>query len=227
MEQQKKDNAGREKSFSESSETEAKSLINKELDIKFKYYKKIILAFLAGFCIFIGAGLTWKDVLLRPIIENIYSAPYIYQKIKVELAKDESFRDIIIDEEKSAGAILKILGKNVDSGYSRSIIFSKETTREKNFILFYALKNQEVELTILAQSDNQSASFSVTIDNQPWGKERKFPFVMVQGNITKYLRFDEAPGANLHTIRFIPKNLSENDRANIDCVILVENAKGS
>lgn len=42
-----------------------------ELQRRLKGMKLLIGAFIGGFAIFIVAGLTWKDNLLRPIVEEI------------------------------------------------------------------------------------------------------------------------------------------------------------
>ena len=112
----------------------------------------------------------------------------------------------------------------MDSGYTKTIVFSQGAPADANFLRFYARKEQEVELTILATGTVDSqAKFKIILDGKTWREPRGFPYTLVQGNITEHLRSDAAPGANLHTIRFVPLDLDESDRAVIDCVILVKN----
>ena len=94
----------------------------------------------------------------------------------------------------------------------------------ENFLFFYARKEQEVELTILAHAvANPQAKFRIILDHRTWGNPRKFPTTLVQGNITSLLSFDTEPAANLHVLKFLPVNFKEKDRAVIQCVVLVRN----
>lgn len=202
-------------------------IIDEELKKKLKGMRLLIGAFVAGFAVFIGAGLTWKDNLLRPVVESVYPASYITGKVKAELLSDESFNDgLITDEHKGAIAdqIARSISEHIDSGYTKTIIFSDEVPPDQNFLIFYARKGQEVELTLLANAiAGPDARFRMTLDNQSWGEPRSFPFNIVQGNITEHLRFDAAPGANLHMIRFTAEGFQDGDRAIINCVVLVRN----
>lgn len=203
-------------------------ILDAELKRRLRGMRLIVGAFVGGFALFIGAGLTWKENLLRPLIESIYPTAYISDKVKAALLEDESFNDqLITDDHKRAIAeqIARSSGQHVDSGYTKTIVFSPEASGDDNFLIFYARKEQEVELTILATATvGSQAQFRVVLDRRAWGEPRPFPYTLVQGNITEHLRFDADPGANLHVMRFVPVNLKENERAVIECVVLVKNA---
>lgn len=203
------------------------SILEAELKRKVKGIWFVIGAFLGGLALFIGAGLTWKENLLRPIVESIYPASYISDKVKAQLLEDQEFRELLITEEHKlaiAAQITRITSEHVDSGYTRNIVFSQSASGDDSVLTFYARKEQEVELTIIARAPNGSQTkFRIVVDRRAWGEPRKFPYTMVQGNITEHLRFDAEPGGNLHTMRFVPIDFTESDRAVIECVVLVRN----
>ena len=57
-------------------------ILDAELKRKLKSIWIVVGAFLGGFAIFIGAGLTWSENLLRPIVESVYPTSYISDKVK-------------------------------------------------------------------------------------------------------------------------------------------------
>lgn len=114
----------------------------------------------------------------------------------------------------------------VDSGYSKTIIFSKDSPADDNFIIFHANKGQNVDITITARSSKPDAKFRVVIDDRIWGPAlRNFPFDMVGVSIAEGLRFDIPPGGCIHIVRFVPENISDSDLAVIKCLILVKKSK--
>ena len=199
-----------------------------ELQRRLKGMKLLIGAFIGGFAIFIGAGITWKDNLLRPVIEEVYPTGYIAGKVKAELLADPQFKEARLTEEHKRAIseqIARSLSEHVDSGYTKTIVFSERAPADDNFLIFYARPEQEVEVTILATATvGTEAKFRVTLSGRAWGEPRAFPYTMVQGTITEHLRFDAEPGANLHVLRFQPIDFLESDRAVIQCVVLVRNA---
>lgn len=203
-------------------------IFDAELQRRLKGMKLLVGAFIGGFALFIAAGLTWKDNLLRPLIEEIYPTSYIAGQVKAELLSDPQFNDALITEEHKraiAEQIGRSIGAHVDSGYTKTIVFSERAPAEDNFLIFYARPEQQVEVTILASATvGSEAKFRVTLGGRAFGEPRPFPFTLVQGTITEHLRFDAEPGANLHILRFQPVDFAEGDRAVIQCVVLVKNA---
>ena len=115
-------------------------ILDAELKRKLKSIWIVVGAFLGGFALFIGAGLTWSENLLRPIVESIYPTSYITKQIA------------------------RSSGEHVDSGYTKTIVFSQEAAVDSNFLIFYARKEQEVELTILATATDSQAKFKKLLE---------------------------------------------------------------
>jgi len=223
------------------SKADVVSILNDELKKKFRFAKWICIAFAAGFAIFIGIGVTWRDNFFRPIIEDIYSPAFIYSKMKSDISKDEDFinklkqeiskdrdffKSVINDEEKTkiAENIIKSIGDRVDSGYTKTIIFSEESRPNENFMIFYARSDQKVEATILAKAFGSDAKLRVILDGKTWGEPLELPLTLFNVDITKKLRHDIPPGGNIHMLRFLPEPPKDEFNAVIDSVILVKNA---
>jgi len=119
--------------------------------------------------------------------------------------------------------VLKEITKKVDSGYSGTFIVTPDMKEKNMQILFFAEKEQTVKITIKGNFlGTEPAKFRTFIDNQPWGNSRELPYVLVHGDITDKLKFDE-PGANLHVLKLIPEELGENYLMVLDCLVLVYN----
>ena len=201
-------------------------ILDVELKRKLKGVWIVVGAFVGGFALFIGAGLTWTENLLRPIVESIYPTSYISEGVRDQLLKDTMFKVLLLTEENKTDITAEIsrsLGEHVDSGYTKTIIFSQEAAADSNFLIFYARKEQEVELTILATATGSQAKFRLILDGSTWDEPQEFPYYQVAANITEHLRFDREPGGNLHRMRFQPVDLNESDRAVIELVVLVRN----
>jgi hypothetical protein len=142
-----------------------------------------------------------------------------HQKASAEVKISEDDRTRITSD------VTKRLCDYIDSGYSKTFVFSPDSPPDDNFIIFYARAEQEVEINIIANSTNANSNFRILIDNKEWGDLRNFPYNLMQGKITSLLRYDTAPGGNLHVIKFIPEGLSQEEYAIIDAVVIVKNSE--
>ena len=96
--------------------------------------------------------------------------------------------------------VLNRLVNFVDSGYSRAIIFSEDSPKYNNSILFQARKDQNVTLTIKSGSNVNDAKFMTLIDRILWengtDRFRSFGFSSYDIEINNFLRFDGPVSGN-------------------------------
>lgn len=208
-------------------EKKVADILEREIKRRLKAIWVVLGAFGAGLALFIGVGLTWRDNLLRPIIEGVYPTSYIAAKVKGDLLTDREFGAKLIsgdDKQSLANQLVRMAARDVDSGYSKHISFTENGGDETNFLIFYALKSQEVEVTVISSATaNSRATFRAVLDGKTWLEDKGFPYTLPGAIVTNRLAFDSEPGANLHTLKFVPDNLGADERAVIDFVVLVKN----
>jgi len=147
---------------------------------------------------------------------------------KVNLLSDHLSKNILdrlsyTDTRRLVTMLFRETGNFVDSGYSKSIVFSPVTSADNNFLIFHAKPGQEVDLTISAHASNSTTSLLILVDNYPWKKVPSLPFTTVRTTITKFLQYDLPPGGNIHIVKFIPENLSDDDLVVIEVIVIVKN----
>lgn len=115
------------------------------------------------------------------------------------------------------------ISKKVDSGYSVTFIFAPNSINKDAQLLFYAEKEQIVEVTINGNLRGAKAKkLKIFLDNHKWIDGRELPIKIVRGDITDKLKYDE-PGANLHILKVVPDELEEDTLIVIECLVLVKN----
>jgi len=136
-----------------------------------------------------------------------------------------SFAPKILDQIFGLSAyVLTEITERVDSGYSRTFIFTPNSMDKNCDLLFFAEKGQPVKVTINGTSRGSKLStFKVFVDNAPWEHARELPFNIVHADITDKLKYDQPPGANIHILRFIPAQLEEDALIVLECLVLVYN----
>ena len=119
---------------------------------------------------------------------------------------------------------VQLATRRVDSGYSKVFIFSGSTASDDTQLMFYAVPSQPVKLTICASATGPPLTVKVLLDGELW-TSFKTPYNIVQGDVTKKLRFDVPPGENVHTLKFIPPGIvakqSASDVAVVECLVMV------
>lgn len=113
----------------------------------------------------------------------------------------------------------------IDSGYSRTFVFSNDSLLKDNFILFYAGEDQDVMATIKAQSRDPDAKLQVVLDQRLWQDQALDSFSVHEAKLTDRLRFDVPPGRNMHMLRFVPQDLDDGEVAVVDALVLVHDNK--
>jgi hypothetical protein len=113
----------------------------------------------------------------------------------------------------------------IDSGYSRTFVFSNDSLLKDNFILFYAGDDQDVLATIKAQSRDPDAKLQVLLDQRLWQDQALDSFSVHEAKLTDRLRFDVPPGRNMHMLRFVPQDLDDGEVAVVDALVLVHDNK--
>jgi hypothetical protein len=113
----------------------------------------------------------------------------------------------------------------IDSGYSRTFVFSNDSLLKDNFILFYAGEDQDVMATIKAQSRDPDAKLQVVLDQRLWQDQALGSFSVHEAKLTDRLRFDVPPGRNMHMLRFVPQDLDDGEVAVVDALVLVHDNK--
>lgn len=122
--------------------------------------------------------------------------------------------------------IQKQISKRVDSGYSGSFIIDSRT-KTLNQILFFAHQTQGADLSITAVARNPKGTLiNVFIDGEPWWKgPLENAFVRVHIDITNKLKYDVRPAGDIHSIQFIPENISSDALIVVDSVVVVHNQR--
>lgn len=208
-------------------EKKVADILEREIKRRLKAIWMVIGAFGAGLALFVGVGLTWRDNLLRPIVESVYPTTYIAGKVKGDLLADQTFGEKLFSgdaKQSLANQLVRMAARDVDSGYSKHISFTAAGGDEANFLIFYALKSQEVEVTVIGSATaNSRATFRAVLDGKAWLEDKSFPYTLPGAIVTDRLTYDSEPGGNLHTLKFVTDNLDDSERAVIDFVVLVKN----
>jgi hypothetical protein len=159
-------------------------------------------------------------------IATIVVACYVALAALIGLIGRNSFTPIIIDEMFGISEhVKKEIMLRVDSGYSRTFVFSPGVADDRNQLIFYAEDGQPVKVSINGYSRGDSdTGFRILVDNSPWEGVRELPFNsfhMANINITNKLKFDQPPQGNLHALKFVPERLEEDSLIVLECLVLV------
>jgi hypothetical protein len=206
--------------------TAVDAAINKKLSL----YRALAIAFSAGLFIFVVGGITFKDNIVRPILEYLYPTAYIGAKVREDLLKDDDLVSKIVTEKRMAelAAQLKDLASHyVDSGYSKTFLFSKTDTGEDNVLMFYAQKNQRTSVELSASATSKKSGdtkLRIFVDDTQLTTDQLLPYSIANADVTDKLQFNRQPDGNLHIIKFQPIDLPPETRVSINCVVIVANA---
>src|SRR5215831_8913680 len=142
------------------SRADAEKIAQDVFNSNIQQWKRIIVALLTGFGVFVLLGVTWSD-LRYFLFEKVYPASVAYDRLKESLRKDDVLR------MSMATDLFELLGQRVDSGYSKALSFSPNQKMQsgQNIIQFYAMEGQVVELTIEATGP-KTAQMALQIDNK-------------------------------------------------------------
>jgi hypothetical protein len=130
-----------------------------------------------------------------------------------------SFTPLIIDKVFGiTDHVTNEIVKKIDSGYSNTFILSPKDARQDATILFYAQHGQMVRATINSAGRGAPTKFQYFVDNMPWNPGASSA---THADITNILRFDMAPGGDIHVLKIIPSFSSNDSFAVVDCLVLV------
>jgi hypothetical protein len=149
-------------------------------------------------------------------------------------------------KEKLTSEIASSLHRKIDSGYSKKFVFlppdpngARNSAAEADFLLFYALEDQTVSVSIMAAfPPGSTTKLRIIVDGVPVAldhDENNNPIVfeLTEAQPSKFqLRIDDAlkhtnQDPNLHNLQIIPEDLAGSHPVSVECVVLVANAKGS
>lgn len=174
---------GQELVFKEKVEAISKEIISSKIVV----IKGLMFSFLAGFTLFIGAGIIWKDNILRPIAEFIYPVKYLYPKIIEESLLDTKTETQLYEKMKN-----KFLE---DSEFSKKLINDEKKEEVINYIREKEPRN--IHLRHLPSVDTDvSDKIRNTIGNGDEIKQRIWK-VLESGNKDEFRRLVKSNFGNV------------------------------